>query len=221
MAAASQSSTLVNATTDDRVFRKVFRRLIWFLFILLVVSFMDRINIAFAALTMNKDLGLSAVAYGMSFTVFYAAYTLFEIPSNLMLAKVGARLWIARIMITWGLASAATMFVAGEWSLYGMRALVGAAEAGFLPGILLYLTYWFPRSCRARANALFIMGIPATIAFASIVSGLILQMDGFLGIAGWRWLFLLEGLPAVILGIVCLLYLVDLSSNPPAPSPAS
>ena len=209
MTVASQSSLLVNAPTDDRVFRKVFRRLIWFLFILLVVSFMDRINIAFAALTMNKDLGLSAVAYGMSFTVFYAAYSLFEIPSNLMLAKVGARLWIARIMITWGLASAATMFVAGEWSLYGVRALVGAAEAGFLPGILLYLTYWFPRTCRARANALFIMGIPATIAFASIVSGLILQMDGFLGIAGWRWLFLLEGLPAVILGIVCLLYLVD------------
>ena len=109
---------------------------------------MDRINIAFAALTMNKDLGLSAAAYGMSFTVFYAAYTLFEIPSNLMLAKVGARLWIVRITITWGLASAATMFVAGEWSLYGMRALVGAAEAGFLPGILLYLTYWF----RGRAG---------------------------------------------------------------------
>jgi ACS family 4-hydroxyphenylacetate permease-like MFS transporter len=209
MTATNQSSILVNATTDDRVFRKVFRRLIWFLFILLVVSFMDRINIAFASLTMNKDLGLSAAAYGLSFTVFYGAYTLFEIPSNLMLAKVGARVWIARIMITWGLASAATMFVAGEWSLYGLRALVGAAEAGFFPGILLYLTYWFPRTCRARANALFIMGIPTTIAFASIVSGLILQMDGVLGLAGWRWLFLLEGLPAVGLGIVCLLYLVD------------
>ena len=200
---------MAETATDDRVFRKVFRRLIWFLFILLVVSFMDRINIAFAALTMNKDLGLSAVAFGVSVTVFYAAYTLFEIPSNLMLAKVGARLWIARIMITWGLASAATMLAVGVWSLYGIRALVGAAEAGFLPGILLYLTYWFPRTCRARANALFIMGIPATIAIASTVSGFILQMDGFLGLAGWRWLFLLEGLPAVILGIICLFYLVD------------
>ena len=145
----------------------------------------------------------------MSLTVFYIAYTLFEIPSNLILAKVGARLWIARIMITWGLASAATMFAVGMWSLYGIRALVGIAEAGFLPGILLYLTYWFPRTCRARANALFIMGIPATIAIASTVSGFILQMHGILGVAGWRWLFLLEGLPAVVLGVICLFYLDD------------
>jgi ACS family 4-hydroxyphenylacetate permease-like MFS transporter len=208
MTAAIQSNMTAN-TADDRVFRKVFRRLIWFLFILLVVSFMDRINIAFAALTMNKDLGLNAAAFGISFTVFYATYALCEIPSNLALARFGARRWIARIMITWGLASAATMFAVGMWSLYGIRALVGAAEAGFLPGILLYLTYWFPRSCRARANALFIMGIPATIAIASTLSGFILQMHGFLGLAGWRWLFLLEGLPAVVLGIVCLFYLDD------------
>jgi MFS transporter, ACS family, 4-hydroxyphenylacetate permease len=209
MTTAIQSSMMADLTADDRVFRKVFRRIIWFLFILLVVSFMDRINIAFAALTMNKDLGLNAAAYGMSLTVFYIAYSLFEIPSNLILAKVGARLWIARIMITWGLASAATMFAVGMWSLYGIRALVGMAEAGFLPGILLYLTYWFPRTCRARANALFIMGIPATIAIASTLSGLILQMHGIFGIAGWRWLFLLEGLPAVVLGVICLFYLDD------------
>src|SRR6516162_738662 len=209
MTTAIQSSVMAELGGDDRAFRKVFRRIIWFLFILLVVSFMDRINIAFAALTMNKDLGLNAAAYGMSLTVFYIAYTLFEIPSNLILAKVGARLWIARIMITWGLASAATMFAVGMWSLYGLRALVGVAEAGFLPGILLYLTYWFPRSCRARANALFIMGIPATIAIASTISGFILQMDGFLGLAGWQWLFLLEGLPAVVFGIICLFYLDD------------
>jgi MFS transporter, ACS family, 4-hydroxyphenylacetate permease len=200
MSTTIQSSPMPETATDDRVFRKVFRRLIFFLFILLVVSHMDRINIAFAALTMNKDLGLGAAAFGVSVTVFYVAYALFEIPSNLMLARVGARLWIARIMITWGLASAATMLVVGMWSLYGIRALVGVAEAGFLPGILLYLTYWFPRTCRARANALFIMGIPATVAIASTVSGFILQMDGFLGLAGWRWLFLLEGLPAVIFG---------------------
>jgi ACS family 4-hydroxyphenylacetate permease-like MFS transporter len=152
---------------------------------------------------------LNAAAYGMSLTVFYIAYTLFEIPSNLILAKVGARLWMARIMITWGLASAATMFAVGMWSLYGIRALVGIAEAGFLPGILLYLTYWFPRTCRARANALFIMGIPATIAIASTLSGVILQMHGIFGLAGWRWLFLLEGLPAVVLGVICLFYLDD------------
>jgi MFS transporter, ACS family, 4-hydroxyphenylacetate permease len=209
MTTAIQSSMVADFIGDDRVFRKVFRRIIWFLFILLVVSFMDRINIAFAALTMNKDLGLNAAAYGMSLTVFYIAYTLFEIPSNLILAKVGARLWIARIMITWGLASAATMFAVGMWSLYGIRALVGIAEAGFLPGILLYLTYWFPRTCRARANALFIMGIPATIAIASTLSGFILQMHGIYGLAGWRWLFLLEGLPAVVLGVICLFYLDD------------
>jgi len=209
MTTAIQSSMMAELGGDDRVFRKVFRRIIWFLFILLVVSFMDRINIAFAALTMNKDLGLNAAAYGMSLTVFYIAYTLFEIPSNLILAKVGARLWIARIMITWGLASAATMFAVGMWSLYGIRALVGIAEAGFLPGILLYLTYWFPRTCRARANALFIMGIPATIAIASTLSGVILQMHGIFGLAGWRWLFLLEGLPAVVLGVICLFYLDD------------
>jgi len=209
MTTAIQSSMMAELGGDDRVFRKVFRRIIWFLFILLVVSFMDRINIAFAALTMNKDLGLNAAAYGMSLTVFYIAYTLFEIPSNLILAKVGARLWMARIMITWGLASAATMFAVGMWSLYGIRALVGIAEAGFLPGILLYLTYWFPRTCRARANALFIMGIPATIAIASTLSGVILQMHGIFGLAGWRWLFLLEGLPAVVLGVICLFYLDD------------
>jgi ACS family 4-hydroxyphenylacetate permease-like MFS transporter len=209
MTTAIQSSITADLVGDDGVFRKVFRRIIWFLFILLVVSFMDRINIAFAALTMNKDLGLNAAAYGMSLTVFYIAYTLFEIPSNLILAKVGARLWIARIIITWGLASAATMFAVGMWSLYGIRALVGIAEAGFLPGILLYLTYWFPRTCRARANALFIMGIPATIAIASTLSGFILQMHGIFGLAGWRWLFLLQGLPAVVLGVICLFYLDD------------
>ena len=209
MTTAIRSSVMAELGGDDRAFRKVFRRIIWFLFILLVVSFMDRINIAFAALTMNKDLGLNAAAYGMSLTVFYIAYTLFEIPSNLILAKVGARLWMARIMITWGLASAATMFAVGMWSLYGIRALVGIAEAGFLPGILLYLTYWFPRTCRARANALFIMGIPATIAIASTLSGVILQMHGIFGLAGWRWLFLLEGLPAAVLGVICLFYLDD------------
>jgi MFS transporter, ACS family, 4-hydroxyphenylacetate permease len=204
-----QSGMMVDTAVDDTVFRKVFRRLMWFLSLLLVVSFMDRINIAFAALTMNKELGLSAAAYAMSFTVFYLTYALFEVPSNLVLARVGARLWIARIMVTWGLASAATMFATGTWSLYGIRAVVGAAEAGFLPGILLYLTYWFPRSCRGRANALFIMGIPATIAIASTLSGFILQMHGFLGLSGWRWLFLLEGVPAVVLGVVCLFYLDD------------
>jgi MFS transporter, ACS family, 4-hydroxyphenylacetate permease len=209
MSAKTRSNISSDSLVEDEVFRRLFRRLMWFLCLVLVVSFVDRINIAFAALTMNKDLALSATAYAMALTVFYVAYTLCEIPSNLMLAKIGARIWIARIMITWGLASAATMFAFDRWSLYGIRALVGAAEAGLLPGLLLYLTYWFPRRFRARANALFIMAIPVTIAVASTVSGLILQLHGFLGLAGWRWLFLLEGLPAIILGVICLFYLDD------------
>jgi MFS transporter, ACS family, 4-hydroxyphenylacetate permease len=204
-----QSRMMPFAAAGDPVVRKVFRRLMWFLFLLLIVSFVDRINIGFAALTMNKELGLNAAMYGMSVTVFYVAYFVCEVPSNLALAKLGARLWIARIMVTWGIASAATMFAAGEWSLYGLRAVVGAAEAGFLPGILLYLTYWYPGDYRARANSLFLMGIPATVAFNSTLSGLILQMNGFLGLSGWRWLFLLEGLPAAVLGIVCFFFLDD------------
>jgi MFS transporter, ACS family, 4-hydroxyphenylacetate permease len=194
---------------DDAVVRKVFRRTMWFLFVLMVVSFMDRINIAFASLTMNKDLGLNAALYGMAITIFYVGYSLCEVPSNLLLARFGARRWIARIMITWGLASAGTALAVGVWSLYGTRLLVGIAEAGFFPGILFYLTLWFPRAYRARANALFIVGMPATIAFASALSGLILEMDGFLGVAGWRWLFLLEGLPAVVLGVACIFLLDD------------
>jgi ACS family 4-hydroxyphenylacetate permease-like MFS transporter len=209
MTVLSSAPTREATDPSDPVVRKVFRRLMWFLFVLLVVAFIDRINIGFAALTMNRDLGLSAAAFGASITVFYAAYALCEIPSNLALARFGARVWIARIMITWGLASAATAFAVGMWSLYGLRLLVGVAEAGFQPGMFLYITYWFPQAYRARANAVFIMGAPVTIAIASTMSGFILGMDGFLGLAGWRWLFLLEGLPAVILGILCFFYLVD------------
>ena len=201
----------VNTVADpsDAVVRKAFRRLMWFLFVLLVVAFIDRINIGFAALTMNRDLGLGAAAFGASITVFYIGYALCEIPSNLALARFGARLWIARIMITWGVASAATALAVGIWSLYGLRLLVGIAEAGFQPGMFLYITYWFPQTHRARANAVFIMGAPVTIAIASTLSGFILGMDGFLGLAGWRWLFLLEGIPAVLLGILCFFYLAD------------
>jgi len=194
---------------SDVVMRKVFRRLMWFLFILQIASFIDRINIGFAGLSMNKDLGLTTAMFGLATTVFYAGYLVCEIPSNLILARYGARMWIARIVISWGILSAATMFAVGPWSLYGFRLLVGIAEAGFGPGILLYLTYWFPRDYRARAVALFTVAIPTTICFASMMSGAILELDGFLGLAGWRWLFLLEGLPAVILGVAAYFYLPD------------
>lgn len=196
--------------TTESVIRKVSRRLIPFLFLLYIFSYLDRINIGFAALSMNRDLGLTATMFGIANTIFYVGYFLFEIPSNLMLARFGARVWIPRIMITWGIASTATMFAATPAGLYLIRFLVGVAEAGFLPGILLYLTYWFPQSHRARANAVFMLAMPVTIAFGASISGLILQWgDGFLGMAGWRWLFLIEGLPSVLLGIVAAFYLTS------------
>jgi len=203
------SATVPQVNADDVVVRKVFRRLIGFLFLLFVVSFLDRINVGFAGLSMNRDLGLSATMFGLSVSAFYAGYLMCEIPSNLMLARYGAKRWISRIMISFGIMSAATMLATGPYSLYLIRLLVGVAEAGFLPGILVYLTLWFPRSYRARASSVFLVAMPVTIAFGSTISGLILDMDRFLGLAGWQWLFLLEGLPAVILGFVAYLYLDD------------
>jgi MFS transporter, ACS family, 4-hydroxyphenylacetate permease len=196
--------------TSESVVRKVSRRLIPFLFLLYVFAYLDRINIGFAALSMNRDLGLTATMFGIANTIFYLGYMFFEIPSNLMLARFGARMWIPRIMITWGIASTATMFASTPASLYIIRFLVGVAEAGFLPGVLLYLTYWFPQSHRARANAVFMIAMPVTIAFGASISGLILQWaDGLLGIAGWRWLFLVEGLPSIVLGVVAAVYLTS------------
>lgn len=194
---------------EDAVVRKVYRRLVWFLIALFICSYLDRINISFAALAMNKDLNLTATMFGLASSIFYVAYIAAEIPSNMMMPRFGARIWIPRIMITWGLASAATMFASGPYSLYALRALTGLAEAGFMPGILLYLTYWFPSSYRARAIAFFIMAQPITIMFGSSLSGLILDMHGFLGLAGWKWLFLLEGLPAIVLGVIAYFYLAD------------
>jgi MFS transporter, ACS family, 4-hydroxyphenylacetate permease len=196
--------------TSDAVVRKVSRRLIPFLFLLYVFAYLDRINIGFAALSMNRDLGLTATMFGLANTIFYVGYFLFEIPSNLMLARFGARVWIPRIMITWGIASTATMFASSPASLYLIRFLVGVAEAGFLPGVLLYLTYWFPPSHRARANAVFMIAMPVTIAFGASISGLILQWaDGVMGMEGWRWLFLVEGLPSVVLGVIAAFYLTS------------
>ncbi len=196
--------------TAESVVRRVSRRLIPFLFLLYVFAYLDRINIGFAALSMNRELGLTATMFGIANTIFYVGYMFFEIPSNLMLARYGARIWIPRIMITWGIASTATMFASSPASLYVIRFLVGVAEAGFLPGVLLYLTYWFPPSHRARANAVFMIAMPVTIAFGASISGLILQWgDGFLGLSGWRWLFLVEGLPSVLLGVAAALFLTS------------
>ena len=159
---------------QQSVINKLFRRLVLFLFVLFIFSFLDRINIGFAGLTMGADLGLNATMFGLATTLFYATYVIFGIPSNIMLSIVGARRWIATIMVLWGIASTATMFAVGPKSLYVLRMLVGITEAGFLPGILLYLTYWFPAFFRARANALFMIAMPVTTALGSIVSGYIL-----------------------------------------------
>lgn len=188
---------------------KVFRRLLWFLIVLYVLSYMDRINIGFAALQMNEELGITAAMFGIAATCFYIPYALFEVPSNMILARVGARKWISRIMVTWGLASCATIFAIGPYSLYFFRALVGLAEAGMLPGVLLYIGFWVPQSHRARANAIFLTALPLAIMIGGPLSGLLLEMDGIWGLSGWRWLLLLEGVPSVLVGILVFFILPD------------
>jgi ACS family 4-hydroxyphenylacetate permease-like MFS transporter len=191
----------------ERVNAKVSKRLLWFIFLLFVFSFLDRINIGFAGLTMMKDLGLTSTQFGLATTLFYIAYIACGIPSNIVLARIGARRWIGAIMIAWGLASSATMFATDHNTLYLLRVLVGITEASFLPGMLLYLTFWFPAAYRARANAMFMIAMPVTAALGSAVSGFILGMDGMAGLKGWQWLFLLEGLPSALLGLAVFYYL--------------
>ena len=188
-------------------------RLLPFLLLLYIISWLDRVNVGFAKLQMNADLGLSETAYGFGAGIFFVAYAACEIPSNLLLARFGARVWIARIMITWGLISAAMMFVQGELSFYVMRLLLGAAEAGFLPGIVYYLSQWFPRPERARAVSWFMIGIPLSIVFGGPLSGWLLGFEGHLGLHGWQWMFLAEGLPAVFLGFVVLGFLTERPSD--------
>ncbi|CAG2158259.1 MFS transporter [Cupriavidus numazuensis] len=206
---ASTAHTIDNGAESRRIIAKVSRHLLWFLFLLFVVSFLDRINIGFAALTMMKDLGLSGTQFGLATTLFYLAYITCGVPSNVVLARIGARRWIAAIMVAWGLASTATMFATDARTLYWLRILVGVTEAGFLPGMLLYLTLWFPAAYRARANALFMIAMPVTAAFGSAISGVILGLDGLYGLKGWQWLFLLEGVPASVLGLIVYFYLSD------------
>src|SRR5262245_37595181 len=187
----------------------VTRHLLPFLLLLYIVAWLDRVNVGFAALTMNQDLGFSASVYGFGAGVFFVGYALFEIPSNLILARVGARLWIARIMITWGLISVAMMFVHTPLSFYVLRFLLGVAEAGFLPGIIYYLGGWFPGAARARAVSWFMAAIPLSVVVGGPLAGALLSLNGLAGLSGWQWLYLLEGVPAVILGFVVLWYLTD------------
>ncbi len=184
-------------------------RLLPFLLLLYIISWLDRVNVGFAKLQMSSDLGFSETVYGFGAGIFFIGYALCEVPSNLALVRFGARLWIARIMITWGLISACTMFVHGETSFYVMRFLLGVAEAGFLPGIVYYLSEWFPREQRAKAVAWFMIGIPLSIVFGGPLSGYLLGFDGHLGLRGWQWMYLAEGLPATILGFVVLGWLTE------------
>ena len=193
------------------ILRKVARRLIPFLFILYVANILDRSNVSFARFEMLEDLHWGEEVYGWGATFcFYLGYLLFEVPSNLILHRVGARRWISRIMVTWGLVSTCTMFVSDARSFYIVRVLLGVAEAGFFPGIVLYLSYWFPARERARAVACFMMASPLSGAFGGILSGNVLRYsDHAWGLAGWQWLFLVEGIPSVILGVVTWWYLTD------------
>jgi len=194
---------------DERnLHRKMMRRILPFLFVCYVVSYLDRVNVGFAALTMNAHIGLTATSFGIGAGLFFLGYFLAEIPSNLIMMRVGARLWIARIMITWGLVSAATAFVTGPVQFGIARFLLGLGEAGFVPGVFLYLSLWFPSAVRARATSLFLLGIPVANIIGSPISGALVQVEGF-GLAGWQWLLILEALPAVILGVVCLFVLTD------------
>jgi MFS transporter, ACS family, tartrate transporter len=192
------------------VLRKVAWRLLPFIFLLYVVNILDRINVGFARLQMLDDLHMGEQAYGLGAGIFYIGYLIFEIPSNLILSRVGARRWIGRILISWGVISMAMTACRGPWSFNLLRISLGFAEAGFFPGIILYLTYWFPARERARAVSLFMVGSPLTSIVGGPLSGGILQyLDQLGGLRGWQWLFLLEGIPAVVLGVIAMFYLTD------------
>lgn len=193
----------------ESALRKVRWRLIPFLFILYIVAYLDRVNVGFAAIDMNRDLGFSAAVYGLGSGIFFLSYTLLEVPSNLIGARVGPRLWIARIMLTWGLLSSAMIFVNSAASFYVIRFLLGAAEAGFFPGVILYLTLWFPQRERARAVGLFMTATAMAGVIGAPISSALLRMEGVWGLHGWQWLFLLEGLPAILLVPVVLSYMTE------------
>jgi ACS family tartrate transporter-like MFS transporter len=195
--------------SEQALLAKLTRRLIPFMFLLYIVSYLDRINVGFAALQLNDALKFDPAVFGFGSGIFFIGYFIFEVPSNLIMARLGARMWIARILVTWGIISAAMMFVTGARTFYALRFLLGVAEAGFFPGMILYLTYWFPAEVRGRAVARFMTATAMAGVIGGPLSGALLKMNGIGGLAGWQWLFLIEGLPAVILGFVTLAYLPD------------
>ncbi|MCY1162236.1 putative tartrate transporter [compost metagenome] len=194
---------------EKRTLRRITWRIVPFIMILYLIAYIDRVNIGFAALTMKEDLGFTASMLGFGAGIFFLGYFLFEVPSNVILHKVGARIWIARVMLTWGLIAGGMAFVESSTSFYVMRFLLGVAEAGFFPGIILYLTYWFPARHRAGVIAMFMAAAPIAVAIGSPISAALLGMDGIMGLAGWQWMFIIEAIPAVILGVVVFFYMTD------------
>lgn len=194
---------------EKRTLRKITWRIVPFIMILYLIAYIDRVNIGFAAITMKEDLGFTASILGFGAGIFFLGYFLFEVPSNIILHKVGARIWIARVMVTWGIIAGGMAFVESSTSFYVMRFLLGVAEAGFFPGIILYLSYWFPARNRAGVIALFMAAAPIATAIGSPISAALLEMHGIMGLAGWQWMFLIEAVPAVILGVVVFFYMTD------------
>ncbi len=197
------------ATLEERTMRKVSVRLLPFLVLCYFVAYVDRVNVGFAGLEMRNDLGLSASAFGLASGIFFIAYFFFEVPSNLLLHRFGARKWIARIMFTWGLISGATAFISGEYGFYALRVLLGVAEAGFFPGIIFFLTLWFPAIYRGRVVGWFMAAIPASSVIGAPVSGLLLGLDGVAGLRGWQWMFIVEAVPALLMAVAVFFYLTD------------
>ncbi|OMP68930.1 MFS transporter, partial [Agrobacterium tumefaciens] len=190
----------MNSDLETRVLRKITLRIVPFIMLLYFVAFLDRVNIGFAALTMNQDLGFSSTVFGVGAGIFFVGYFLFEVPSNLILNKVGARIWIARVMITWGIVSGLMAFVQGTTSFYALRFLLGVAEAGFFPGIILYLSFWFPARRRAAVTAIFMAAAPLFTVPGSPIPRALLEMPGFLGLAGWQRVFLIQTTPSATPG---------------------
>jgi MFS transporter, ACS family, tartrate transporter len=210
MAAATVTAlSAARSEVEASIIRAISWRLIPFLVLAYFFSYLDRVNLGFAALTMNAELKFSPIVFAWGAGIFFIGYFIFEVPSNLALEKFGASRWIARIMVTWGIISACMALVSGVWSFYTLRFLLGVAEAGFFPGIILYLTYWYPAEYRARFLAAFAIAVPVSTVIGAPISGLLLGLDGVMGLRGWQWLFIIEGVPSVLLGIVTWFYLTD------------
>lgn len=204
---------MAESDIEKSTMRAVSARILPFLILAYFICVLDRVNVSFAALTMNADLAFTPLIYAWGAGIFFIGYFILEVPSNIALHHFGARRWIARIMVTWGLISASMAFVSGPNSFYALRFLLGVAEAGFFPGIVLYLTYWYPAKYRARVMSAFILGAPLSAVFGGPVSGLLLEMNNMLGLKGWQWLFIIEGIPAAILGVIAFFYLTDRPSD--------